>query len=184
MAAKGKGVVDSIGGALSSPTGWILAAGVVYVGYKLVTYLLELLDEAQKRAKDVAEGFNPNPSYEKPDQPFGPPPAAGGLTVRITEPANKGKAERGLFDRKFKVSLAIGNPGPATTAVVKVKVTVYQRVFGAATVLQVDRNVDLPAKATSAHDFWFHWLGIETYDGVAEASINGLTLASVVFEIE
>ena len=166
-------------GFLDSPTGWILAGGVVYLAYLILTEFFKTKEDLEKGLKDVAEGFNPNPSHVPSDQPLGPPPGGSHFTAKIMEPANGGIAERGFFDRKFKVSVQLGNPGDYAVVEVVVRVTMISRLTGNEEVAQVARQIQL-SKGTSVHDFWIHLFGLVTHDGIAEVLLNGKSLASPV----
>lgn len=169
---------------LSSPTGWILAGAIAYVVYNLVKLGKGAADLAVQGAKDVSEGFNPNPSLVASPQAVGSPPEGGRITAEILQPANDGLAERNFFDRKFKVSVLIGNPGPAQVAKVVIRVRVISRVTGSEETLQVAQQIEIPV-GSKVFDGLFHLFSPFVHDGIAEVIINDRSVGIPhIFRIE
>lgn len=181
MASKTDG---GITGFLSGPTGWILAGAIAYVVYNLVKLGKGAVDVASQAAKDISAGFDPNPSSVEADQPLGPVPQGSRITAEILQPGNDGLAERNFIDRKFKVSVQIGNPGPARVAKVVTKVKVISRVTGSEELLQRARQVELPV-GSKVFDDWFHLFSPFVHDGIAEVFVDDRSVATPhIFRIE
>src|SRR5688572_28682389 len=129
-----------------------MAGGAVYLGYMVYMEAKKLKDAAARAAGDVAAAFNQNPSVSPSDQPAGPAPDVNFVSARIMEPADNGVAYRGFFDRKFKIAVAIGNPGGVKTVAVTVKVTAYSRLGAEPEVLQTSQRIELAAMQTKTYD--------------------------------
>lgn len=115
-------------GALSSPTGWILAGGVVYVGYRLWDEIQKtkrrnldpVLDEATRVGTSVLgatanllEGSNPKITPRS--DPIAPADPNGALAPIVAGPVN------GMLAWDWRVTVQVNNTGPERIIELKVK---------------------------------------------------------------
>lgn len=126
-----------IGAALSSPTGWILAGGLVYVAYRVWKSADEALRAVGKKAEplvDAAVGAGTSAvtivgnvlagEVQKVEAIPGPATesATAALTASIVDPPYNGTAQRGLGAWSLQATVAINNPGEKKPVELKVVV--------------------------------------------------------------
>lgn len=170
---------SDITGALSSPTGWILAGGLVYVAYKVWDSIRPAADAAARAVSETARAVGgvaggianivegSNPKISRLPDPVAPSDF-GFLSAKIVEPPRRAA---GAWDQLVKVS--INNPDSDRVLELRVRITYYSNWFDKQ-MFETAGNVLVPAGRTLYSVTVAQPTVLSSaYDGIAQVMLNG-----------